>query len=237
MQTVGDYVTHVSTQLNDQRPNRAFTRWGRGLLLEYLNLGLAEIGTYRPEAFAADIDLKLVPGALQSVAQGVSLSAIHSNKDGPPINRGDITMATAFGAYNPCRSSGISMVNGNAVFYVRSYSIDSADQRKFYVDPPVPPGIDVYVKATVMAGAEDYTLADWDEAVAISSKFKANLVDYMLACAYGLDQESPESRAHSDRLYRKFYEVMGVKYKQESRYRSGYYLGKVGTGDPQAGGR
>lgn len=237
MQTVGQYVTHVSTQLNDQRPNRAFTRWGRGLLLEYFNLGMSEIGTYRPEAFASDIDLKLVPGALQSVARGVSLSAISSNKNGPPINKGDITMATAFGAYSPCRSSGISMVKGNATFYVRSYAIDNADSHKFYVDPPVPEGLDVYVRATVMGAPKEYTLADWNEVVDIQSKYQASLVDYMLACAYGLDQESPESRSHSDRLYKKFYDVMGVKYRQESKYRSGYYLGKVGSGDPQAGAR
>ena len=66
MKTVGEYVTHASRQLNDQRPNSAFTRWGRGLLWDDLELGLGEIATYRPEAFATEIDHPLVPGSAQS---------------------------------------------------------------------------------------------------------------------------------------------------------------------------
>ncbi len=210
---------------------------GARLTLEYLNLGIAEIGAYRPEAFSKDVDLKLVAGALQSVEPGVSLASISSNTDGTPVIEGDINMATSFNAYSLCKSSGVRMVNGNPVFYVRTYSIDKLNQHKFYVDPPVPAGLDTYVKATIMGAVKEYTLADWDKDIGIHNKYSASLVGYMLASAYALDQESPESRANSQSLFRKFYEVMGVKYKQESKYRSGYYLGKTGSGDAQAGGR
>lgn len=235
MRTVGQFITHVSTQLNDQRPGRAFTRWGRGLLLEYLNLGIAEISTYRPEAFAKDKELLLKAGASQSVEASETLLSITSNIDGTPINQGDIVMATAFNSYKTCDS--LTFKDGKPNYNVKSYSIDKSNDKKFYVDPPVPNGVTAKIIASVADQLHDRTLQDWDKDVDVSTKFAASLVDFMLACAYGLDQESPQSRARSDALYRKFYDVMGVKYRQESKYRSGYYLGKVGTGDPQAGAR
>lgn len=237
MRTVGQFVTHASTQLNDQRPGRAFTRWGRGLLLDYLNLGLSEISTYRPEAFARDLQLTLVPGASQIVPNGYSLLAITSNLDGSPITKGDYGMAAAFNAYAPCVANGMRFVDGTPTFAVRTHSIDPNDARKFYVDPPVPKGLEVKVNASVHASADVYTLADWDKDILIDDKYKFNLIDFILACAYGLDQESPQSRRRSDDLYSRFYNVLGVKYRQEAKFRSGYYLGKVGSGDPQAGNR
>lgn len=236
MQTVGEYATHVSTQLHDQRHGRAFTRWKRGLLLDYLNLGLSEIGTYRPEAFAKDESITLVSGPTQSIEATKSLVALSSNSDGVPILQGDTDMATAFHAYSVCPSEP-RIIGGNAVFHIRTYSIDKKNSHKFYVDPPVPKGIEVKVNATITGAAPQYTLADWDNPVEIESKFAASLVDYMLACAHSLDRESAQSREHSKALYAKFYSVMGVKYKQESRYKSGYYLGEVGIGDPQAANR
>lgn len=236
MDTVAQFVTHVSTQMNDQRPGRAFTRWGRGLLLQYLNLGLAEIGTYRPEAFAADEKIQLVPGAVQTIDARKTLVSLSSNNDGTPIIKGDTTMAAAFNAYAVCPPQ-YRMVNGEAQYIVRTYSIDDKNGHKFYVDPPVPQGMTITVNGTVTGSIPDYTLADWDKPIAMESKYKANLIDYMMACAFGLDTESAQSRVQSQQLYGKFYDVMGVKYRQESKYRAGYYLGQVGTGDPQAGNR
>lgn len=236
MQTVGQFVTYVSTQMNDQRPSRAFTRWGRGLLLEYLNLGTTEIGTYRPEAFAKDELITLVPGSTQAADPGKTLVGLSSNLDGTPILPGDIAMATAFNAYAVCPIEP-RIINGEAAYLVRSYAFDKQNSHKFYVDPPVPKGLVVKVNATVTGDIPQYTLADWDKPLVMESKFNGSLVDYMQACAFGLDMESAQSRANSQQLYRKFYDVMGVKYKMESKYRSGFYLGEVGTGDPQAGNR
>ena len=237
MKTVSQFITHASTQLNDQRPGRAFTRWGRGLLLEYLNLALAEIATYRPEAFSKEIDISLVAGAAQSIDPGNSLIAITANSDGTPVGEGDANMATAFNRYAVCSADALVMVEGTPTYLVRTFSIDKNNANKFYVDPPVPKGLTPTVKATIMGGATDYKLTDWDFDIFVAAKYKASIIDYMLACAYGLDRESPTSMARSERLYRRFYDVMGVKYRQESKFKSGYYLGKTGSGDPQAGAR
>lgn len=233
MNTVGEFVTHVSTQMNDQRPNRAFTRWGRGLLLDYLNLGLTEIGTYRPEAFAQDEVVTLVAGATQAADFSKTLIGLSSNMDGTPILEGDIDMATAFNAYAVCPIEP-RIIDGTARYLVRSYAFDKHNSHKFYVDPPVPPGLTVQVNATVTGDVPQYKLADWNKKVVMESKFAGSLVDYMLAKAFELDQESAQSRTNSQGLFKKFYDIMGVKYRQESKFRSGNYLGTVGA-DPRAG--
>lgn len=225
METVGEYVTHVSTQLNDQRYGRAFTRWGRALLLEYLNLGLSEIGIYRPEAFAATREITLSPGIEQTLEDGVSLRSISSNVGGPPVTEGDFTMARAFMTYDICPPSP-KFVNGNPVFFIRSFAVDKDNPKKFYVEPAVPAGLTVRVNATILGETPQYTLADWGKDIAMEIKFANNLIDYMMAKAYRLDKESPESRANSDSLFRTFYTSMGVKYKQESKYRADKYLAK-----------
>jgi hypothetical protein len=233
MDTVGQYVTHVSTQMNDQRPSRAFTRWGRGLLLDYLNLGLNEIGTYRPEAFAKDVIIDLVAGATQTTDYSKTIVALSSNMDGTPILPGDIEMATAFNAYAICPIEP-RIINGEARYLVRSFALDKHNKHKFYVDPPVPKGLVVQVNASITGEVPQYTLADWDKPIVMESKFSGDLVDYMMAKAFELDMESAQSRSNSQSLFKKFYDVMGVKYKMESRYRSGNYLGEVGS-NPRAG--
>lgn len=237
MKTVGEYLTHASKQLNDQRPNRAFTRWGRGLLLDYLKLGLGEIATYRPEAFATEIDHPLVPGSAQSVDPAYVITNIVSNSDGTPINEGDVKMAAAFGAYAVCKDAAVVFEKGVPIYRARTYSVDKGNANQFFVDPPVPKGLAASLRINVTGVGMEYTLADWNKELRISYKYAACLIDYVLACAYGLDMESPQSRARSDTLYRRFYDIMGVKYRQEAKFKSGYYLGDVGTKDPQAGNR
>ena len=232
MITVGQYVTHASTQLNDQRHGRAFTRWGRGLLLEYLNLGISEISTYRPESFAVTKEVTLKPGITQTVEQSEILS-VESNVGGPPIREADSAISNSFAVYDICPPS-IAFVNGTPQFYVRSYSIDKHDAKKFYVEPAVPNGLVVKVNVAVPGTLPQFTLADWDKPLGMLHKFDNNLIDFMMAKAYKLDAESPESRRNSESLMAQFYNAMGVKYKQESKYRSGYYLGETGTGNPRA---
>lgn len=237
MRTVGQFVTHVSTQLNDQKPDRAFTRWGRGLLLEYMNLGLGEIAAYRPEAFARREILTLVPGMTQAIPADWQISAVESNKDGSTVVEGDVHMASAYNTYAQCKSTPLVLVDGSYIYRVKTYGFDPKNPRILYVDPPVPANTLAEVYVNVAGAPSDYTLADWDKDIVVSHTFRASIIDYMTASAFTLDAESPQSRARSDQLYAKFYKVMGVKYVQESKYRSGYYLGKVGTGDPQAGRR
>lgn len=233
METVGQYVTHASTQLNDQAYGRAFIRWGRALLLDYLNMALAEIGTYRPEAFSVSTMLTLIPGTEQKAPGETGIVAIYANLDGTPIRRADAAISNAFAGYDICPPQP-KFVNGTPKFLVKTYSIDPTSAKTFYVEPAIPKGIEVKVRALVPGDTPQYGLPDWNKPLAMAHRFDSNLIDFIMGTAYRLDSESPESRANSDSLFKKFYAAMGVKYKQESKYRSGYYLGEIGTGNPRA---
>lgn len=235
METLEFYITHASRQLNDQRRNRAFTRWGRGLLLDYLNLGLKEIGIYKPDAFTKSIDLALVPGEVQTVSDEISLLSIDANADGSKINIADIDLVKSYGAYAVCAPK-IKIKDGRPIIKIMSVSIDKDNPRTFYVSPPVPTGMSLSVRATIIDSPPKYTLTDWTKNVKIESKYTNALIQFMMAKAYELNREvSPQDRANSLQYYQMFYDGLGVKRKIEDRFKAGYHSGKMGTGDPQAG--
>lgn len=234
MQNVGFIVTHVSGQLSDQTKGREFTRWNRNVAIEYMNEGLKEIGAYRPEAFAVTKQILLQSGRVQSVGDGSEIQSIESNTDGSPVNKGNAEIMKAFGAYALCVPK-INTVNGIIKYAVRSFAVDEADPKTFYVEPPVPFGATgITVIATINSKPPEYTLADWNKPCIVADKFYNNLIDYMMARAYQRDTESQVSQGQASRLFSLFYQAMGVKYKMESARNSGYYRGEVGTGDPRS---
>lgn len=231
METLGDLLTHVSGQLSDQQRQREFIRWNRGTLLEYANQGLAEIGAYRPDAFASTVNHLLATGAKQTVDTLGSVESIEAN--GVPLNDADISIYRAFAAYATCPPK-VRMRNGRPDFKLRSVSIDPNQKGVFYVSPPIPAGLKITVKVKVNGGAPQYTLADWNKPIDMQLKYINNLIDFVMARAYQRDTESQISKANAQRLFSLFYQAMGVKYKIDSAFNSGYYKGEVGTGDPRA---
>jgi hypothetical protein len=234
MNTVGQYLTHASTQLNDQRYGRAFTRWGRGLLLDYMNLGLSEICTYFPDDFTKSTEVTLKPGREQSVDTINNIISVTNNKDGSPLTVMDQELSESFAVYDICPAD-ISFVNGSPVYRAVSYAIRKENPRAFIVEPPVPMGMAPTVWATTDGAALQFTLSDWDTAHNIPPKYINALMDFILGKAKSLNMESVSSQTESREHLRLFYSVLGINYKQSSRYGSGYYQGKIGDGDRRAG--
>lgn len=233
MQTVGDYITHASSQLNDQRQGRAFTRWTRGMLLGYMNLGLAEIGTYRPEAFPKHLVVALRPGSMQTIDWLTKIQSVYANVGGPRVTRMDQPMDDAFAQYDTAPPD-VPFVNGTPKYVVRSYYVNKDNPKTFTVDPPVPIGVSASVHVIVQGQTPQYTLADWDSNLAVDSDYINNLLDFMQAKAYEIDTESTSAARKSEELYARFYQVLGVNYKRRAQFTSGYFGGLPGTGDPRA---
>ena len=234
MNTVGRYLTHASTQLNDQRYGRAFTRWGRGLLLDYMNLGLSEIGTYFPDDFTQEIEVTLKPGREQSIDGYNKIISVTNNKDGTPLTEMDADLSDSFAVYDICPAY-ISFVDGSPVYRAVSYFVHRENPRGFVVEPAVPQGMTPTVFVSVDGAVPQFTLADWDSPHNVPAKYTNALMDFVLGKALGLNQESVASQSQSRDHLQRFYSVLGINYKQSSRYGSGYYDGKVGDGDRRAG--
>lgn len=227
---IKDFITLASTQLNDQRYNRAFVRWGRDLLLDYLNLGLNELSVYFPNDFTLLIPITLVPGRNQSVPYPAGVSSIDSNQDGSPIVEMDAVLASSFGAYDFCAPA-IPFVNGDPQYRVISYATKPENVKLFVVDPPVPPGMSPVVNAFISGQCPTYDESNWNDEFAIATKYYPCLIDYILGSAKEINTESANAQRESIEHFTRFYQVCGVNYRQTSRFRSGYYEGQFGQGD------
>lgn len=232
MNTVGEIITHVSSQLNDQGFKLEFVRWTREIQLEYMNQALKEIGAYRPDAFTATAEIELVPGVKQSVEKFKTLKDIHDSS-GTPLHATDANILKAFAVHDYCPPK-VQFKNGAPVYNIKSFAVSDTDIKTFYVSPPVPAGLSPKVQATLIGEAPELTLADWNIPLAMQDKYYNNLLDFMQARAYELDSESPNSRANSQMYFQRFYSAMGIKYKIDSALKSGFWKGQVGTGDPRA---
>lgn len=234
MNTVGNIITHVSGQLSDQQRGREFARWSRQTLMDYYNQARAEIFAYRPEAFARTVTAPLVPGATQTAPAGAaSVVRVAANSDGSPVSVANSGLLVAFAPYAACPPA-LPYANGTPRYRVLSAAVDDKDPKSYYVSPAVPVGIDATVKLDIIGEATPLTLANWNDAIDIDTKFLNNLIDFMRARAYQLNTESAVSQTEAQRLYQLFYQVMGVKYKIDASFKSGYYGGNVGDGDPRA---
>lgn len=228
MNTVGHICDHVAHQLNDKAVGRSFTRWGRADVLEYLNQGMAEIGAYRPEALVSKVTAALAAGRVQNFLEYSAVLSIEG------ATEADATLSIAFATYGKCEALPEYDEAGNPKYTIRSYAIDKRNPKIIYVEPEVPSGLTPEVTMTVVTKFVPYTLADWNKVIALESKFYNNLIDFMLGRAYELDSESAQSRSNGQMHMRQFYTAMGVKYKMESAYKAGFYLGETGEGDPRA---
>lgn len=232
--TVGNYITEVASQLSDQ----ANARWTLADQVRYLNSALTVIGAYRPDAFTSTIAITMIPGTQQSLPTGVSsLKSVDYNGPtancvGSPITEADLNYMRAF-FKQPCSSTG-----GSDNYRVKTYAYDPRIPKTFYVSPPVPDGVvNLQVTATVILDAPQYTTGQLATTVAIDPKYHAAIVHWMLRCAWEVDTESVTSRQNKLDAEKIFWAELGFEYKQNSKYNSGYYLGQLGTKDPQVGTR
>ena len=234
---VGDTVKFVSGQLNDQGLT-PYVRWTQQNLLDYLNRALIQVGTFRPDAFTSSVTLTLVAGAQQtlpaaySTLKSLDYNASTSNCPGAPITETNLDLLRAF-FKKPCGPSG-----GAADYRVTSYAYDIRNPHVFYVSPPVPDdAAGLQVTGTAVSPAPQYVIGDIgaNTVIAIDQKYENAIEAWMLYEAYSIDTESTSSRQTKLDNYGAFFKTLGIEYKQESAYRSGYFLGQRGMGDPKAG--
>jgi len=234
MKTVGQFCTEASGQLNDQYVGREFTRWTRAQLATYLSYAIAEIAGFNPDEFTYTKEITLVPGSRQQLEPPDELISLDSNANGTGITQADIELTRAFSPYECCAGEVVLDAQGNPVYVVKSYSIDQKSANTFYVDPPVPEGMNPVVTGQVSSLGAGYNLDMWEEPVAVDNKYIPAIIDYMQARAYEIDMESPLSARNSQIHFQRFYQMLGIKYKAEAAQRAGNIGGVVGSGDPRA---
>jgi len=235
--SVASIVLEASSQANDQGAV-PYARWKQSEIVQYLDDALIQVGTFRPDAFAATITVALQAGSQQTLPPGFSFlksvdaNATNSNCPDATIVECDLNMLRAF-FKKPCTPTG-----GAGDYRVRSFAYDGRNPNVFYVSPPVPvASAGLSVTLTAVGEAPQYAVSDIGAGtlVAIDPKYRNALLAWMLYRAYEVDTESVSSRQTKLDNEGLFWKTLGVNYKQESLYRSGWYLGDRGLKDNQPG--
>lgn len=221
-------VVDISTQLNDQENGFEYTRWTRPTLIGYVSDALAQIGLYRPDAFTTIQTVTLVPGQQQTLPDGiVTLSSILSNNspDNPlAVMRDDLNLLRSF-SKKTCNQA--LDKDGNVVYTLSGYFYDVRNPKYFFVSPPVPQGMNVAptIEISGTISPPILTMADWFKDLPVDNKYYNAVTSWALSKAYEVDTESETSFRNMNYHRGEFYKMMGIKYNQESKYNSGWYLG------------
>jgi hypothetical protein len=234
MATVSEIITSASSSpLNDQEAGHPFVRWSQADLIDYMNQGLIEINNFRPDAFLTTQDLDITPGRHRQVLplayrllksiDAMSLGSSYS--PGEPITQCDLQVMRAFSKRPSTPSGGIQN------FRFISYAYDVKDPRNFYITPYLPIGYptDVKVTGTMILSPVTYTVSNLNTSLPIDTVYHTALKFFIAAKAFEVDTESDKSQAESAALYKKFYNSLGVKFSQETKYNSGTFAGQGGS--------
>jgi hypothetical protein len=213
---VRDVLFRVSDALQDLRPQ--FKRWTQASLVTYLNDGQRAIAKYVPQSCSRVDAVKLVAGTKQQLALIPAASVIPGDgSDAVDVSgNGLLSVVRNMGSDGQTVGSAIRIVDHQILdLYspswhkdtgteVSGYVYDPRTPKIFYVTPGVPSTSDVWVELSYLAdpadisAGGDYGYQGTNTAViSVDNKFTDDLVNYILARAYGKDGENASNQALS----------------------------------------
>jgi hypothetical protein len=203
---------------------------------------MLEVAFYRPDQFTNTFDIIIdtaYGGNKQVLPTGyrllisvnsnglLTIGGVTADCPGAPVTQADLELSRTF-FKAPCTPTG-----GVGDYRVLTYSYDAKAPYTFYVSPPVPAGTRSVINITAVFDPISYIVTDYTAGniffnLILDPKFYNALRFFMLAKAYEVDTESGTSQAESERYYKKFYNTLGVGYKQTGDYNRGKFLGQGG---------
>lgn len=240
--SVDDVLALVARQLSDYDDTgdgESFVTWSRAALTAYYNEATQMLVANRPDAYAEVIDMKLVPGSIQTIPDGyrafvkVELNIDKNGAQAEAVIAGDEYFSKIMSGKACLASQCIGA--GDEDYVVRSFSVSSTDPTQFTVSPPVPVGTDVFVKVMVAKSPGKVCASDGESCVDFDPVFAPAVVEWMLYRAWGSDAEivggTNAATAHGNMFFR----LLGVQLAREQQFLAGTLL-KVGTGKVAANG-
>lgn len=206
---VKDVLHRVSVQLQDASPQ--FTRWSARELVEWLNDAQRAIAKYIPPSCARVDAIKLTPGTLQSVERLAPAEVIPG--DGVTITA-DILGTAVQKVIRNQGAAGLTpgrvirlvdeeILNDNAPDWhsatgtpVTQYTFDPRMPKHFMVSPGIPATGSWWALVSYLSDPIEVPVTgsySWDGSdttkISVSDKYTDDLVNYILARAWGKDAE------------------------------------------------
>lgn len=226
--TTADLIDRVRCLYNDPKSQR----FSDDDILKMLSAAVAEVAGLRPSEFTEILEVPLVAGLTQQLPTGYCFVEV----EGAATAAGD---STTVGAQTDTRMAerfgGVSCADGGdpSVYAPRSASGVSFNPGWFRVDPPAPDGVSTTVRV-VAVNASPAPLAT-DGCSPLPATYDGQLVDYALYRLHSIQVESAYHTAQASGYCNKFYGALNADYQSAARIKSGFNLGKEGTGNAQLG--
>lgn len=215
-----EFLRTVAAQLGDDRPGSPFRRYALKDLIAYYNEALCFVATHRPDLFTDYVVMKLDTGSFQDAkccgCQSNLSVVAQIDADGNTIK--DLTDASSSGTDKakwyraPCRTT----ANGATTPLITSITIESGVNGVFTVTPPVPAGVDMWVKLKCARSAPQTTGAEVAAGASLAAcTWLPALRSYVLYRALQGDRHAVGATTEARQELRAVYDYLGLKYKQE----------------------
>lgn len=244
--TLEDTVKKASAYVAD----KGLVAWPEGDVTRAISDGLAAISSQRPDLFSGTQEITLKPGSRQLLPEGtlslvgdiqnVCVAPDGSTTEGSvasAVNRDELRALQYYterrcDPYEPEALQAAQEAIGNtcAEWVLSSYVYDPRDPTALIVSPAVPAGVEPVIRVGLQGCAPCLKWPESKDAV-LPCSYRAELMEYVRYVLLGMQIESESALADSRSHFTNFANMMGIKYRQETRYGSGFFLGQKGTGD------
>ena len=213
---VRDVFFRVSDALQDLSPQ--FKRWTQASLVTYLNDGQRAIAKYVPPSCSRVDAVKLVAGTKQSISKIPAGSVIPGDGSTAVDVNGNALMSVIrnMGSNGLTPGNAVRLVDREVLdLYspgwhtatdttISGFAYDPRTPKVFYVTPGVPASPAVWAELSYIAdpadvsagGSYGYQGSDTTK-ISVDDKYLDDLVNYILARAYGKESESAANQALS----------------------------------------
>ena len=246
--TLDQFIRRMASTLVDAE----HITWTEADITDAVSDGLSAISSHRPEMFVEPVEVTLVPGSLQTLPEGtiaivgnihnICVAVDGTTTDGPiatMISADDIRALSYVASTNcisiptgdPATITAQSMATNSCKLYqVSSYVFDPRRPTSLIVSPSVPVGVRPRIQIIAQKCAPCLT---WPESkgAELPCKYRPELKEYAMYALLSKQRESEAALGNAARHLTNFYNMMGIKYRQESHYQSGFFLGAKGDGD------
>ena len=215
---VYDFLRTIASSLGDDKPNAPFRRYPLRDLTAYYSEAMCFVSTHRPDLFTDYKILKLKTGASQDArcCGCLNVTEIVAQVDASGNTIKDLTSTggsktnTSKWYRTPCRDG------ATGTQLIINYKIESGMNGQFTVTPPVPPGVEMWVKLKCVHAPPNPSEA---EVIAGSTtgacQFLPAIRSYILYRALQGDRHAQGAAAESQSEFRNVVTMLGIQLKYE----------------------
>lgn len=219
-----DFLRSIAAQLGDDKPGSPFRRYPLSLLSSFYTEAMCFVATHRPDLFTNFVVMKLETGSYQDArccgCTNVTGVVAQIDADGNTIKDLSAASNSSGDTSKWFRAVCRSVTNGDgttsSVPIIINISMENGMNGVFTVDPPVPPGVDMWVKLKCVGAPPSA-----DEASVLSGgstgdcKFLPAIRSYILYRALQGDRHAVGASTEAQNEFRNALTYLGIQLKYE----------------------